>query len=93
MVTILVVEDDEAMRNNIVEILKLEGFDTISAPDGNMGLSRARVFKPGLIISDVSMPVMNGLELLAAVRADKALATLPFMLLTALDDRETCAAI
>ena len=88
MVTILVVEDDEAMRNNIVELLKLEGFDTVSAPDGNIGLLRARAFKPGLIISDVSMPVMNGFELLAAVRADKALDTLPFILLTALDDRE-----
>ncbi|MES2946411.1 MAG: protein kinase [Pseudomonadota bacterium] len=88
MTTILIVEDDDAIRNNIVRLLKLEGFDTISAPDGLVGLERARAFKPGLIISDVSMPGMNGFELLAAVRADKALATLPFILLTALDDRE-----
>ena len=89
MITILIVEDDDAIRNNIVRLLKLEGFDTISAPDGSVGLERAKAFKPSLIISDVSMPVMNGFELLAAVRADKALATLPFMLLTALDDRES----
>ena len=89
MITILIVEDDDAIRNNIVRLLKLEGFDTISAPDGSVGLERAKAFKPSLIISDVSMPVMNGFELLAAVRADKTLATLPFMLLTALDDRES----
>ncbi len=88
MTTILIVEDDDTIRNNIVRLLKLEGFDTISAPDGLVGLDRARAFRPDLIISDVSMPGMNGFELLAAVRADKALATQPFMLLTALDDRE-----
>ena len=89
MITILIVEDDDAIRNNIHRLLKLEGFDTISAPDGRVGLERAHNFKPGLIISDVSMPHMDGFELLAAVRADKALATLPFILLTALDDRES----
>ncbi len=87
MTTILIVEDDDAIRNNIVRLLKLEGFDTLSASDGSIGLQHAKAFKPVLIISDVSMPVMNGFELLAAVRADKALATLPFILLTALDDR------
>jgi serine/threonine-protein kinase PpkA len=89
MITILIVEDDDAIRNNIVRLLKLEGFSTISAPDGLVGLERAQAFKPDLIISDVGMPGMNGFELLAAIRADKALATLPFMLLTALDDRES----
>ncbi|MFC6279677.1 MULTISPECIES: protein kinase domain-containing protein [Polaromonas] len=88
MSTILIVEDDDAIRSNIVRLLKLEGFDTISAPDGTAGLERAQAFKPDLIISDVSMPGMNGFELLAAIRADKALATTPLMLLTALDDRE-----
>ena len=89
MITILVVEDDDAIRNNIVRLLKLEGFSTISAPDGLIGLDRARTFRPDLVISDVGMPGMNGFELLAAIRADKVLATLPFMLLTALDDRES----
>lgn len=89
MITILIVEDDDAIRNNIVRLLKLEGFDPISAPDGSTGLERALAFQPGLIISDINMPGMNGFELLAAVRADKTLATRPFILLTALDDRES----
>ena len=87
MTTILIVEDDDAIRNNLVRFLKLEGFDTLSASNGSVGLQHAKAFKPDLIISDASMPVMNGFELLTAVRADKALATLPFILLTALDDR------
>ncbi|MES2400669.1 MAG: protein kinase [Pseudomonadota bacterium] len=89
MTTILIVEDDDAIRNNIVRLLKLEGFDTISAPDGNVGFGRAQAFKPDLIISDVSMPGMNGFELLAAIRGDRSMSTLPFILLTALDDRES----
>ncbi len=89
MSTILIVEDDDAIRNNIVRLLKLEGFDTLSAPDGNAGLVQAKACKPDLIVSDVGMPGLNGFGLLAAIRTDKALATTPFMLLTALDDRES----
>lgn len=89
MTTILIVEDDDAIRNNIVRLLKLEGFDTISAPDGNVGLERALSVKPDLIVSDVSMPGMNGFELLALIRGNPSMATLPFILLTALDDRES----
>jgi serine/threonine-protein kinase PpkA len=89
MTTILIVEDDDAIRNNLVRLLNLEGFDTISAPDGHLGLERAITFKPDVIVSDVSMPGMSGFELLSAIRADNTLATTPFMLLTALDDRES----
>ncbi|MCZ8254328.1 MAG: response regulator, partial [Polaromonas sp.] len=89
MTLILIVEDDDAIRNNIVRLLKLEGFETAAAPDGRQGLEQARASKPDLIISDVGMPGMNGFELLAALRADRALANTPFMLLTALDDRES----
>ncbi len=87
MGVILVVEDEDAIRNNIVRLLGLEGFDTVSAPDGQAGLAQARAHAPDLIISDVNMPGMDGFALLAAVRADPALGTTPFMLLTALDDR------
>ena len=89
MTLILIVEDDDAIRNNIVRLLKLEGFETAAAPDGRQGLEQALASKPDLIISDVGMPGMNGFELLAALRADRALANTPFMLLTALDDRES----
>ncbi|SFU92477.1 Serine/threonine protein kinase [Polaromonas sp. YR568] len=89
MTLILIVEDDDAIRNNIVRLLKLEGFETAAAPDGRQGLELARSSRPDLIISDVGMPGMNGFELLDAVRADRVLVNTPFMLLTALDDRES----
>ncbi|MDP3751055.1 MAG: protein kinase [Polaromonas sp.] len=87
MSLILVVEDDDAIRGNIVRLLNLEGFETASAADGLAGLAQARRRAPELIISDVNMPGMDGFALLAAVRGDAALATIPFLLLTALDDR------
>jgi DNA-binding response OmpR family regulator len=89
MHVILVVEDDDAIRSNIARLLTLEGFEAVAAADGQAGLAHARARTPDLIISDVNMPGMDGFELLAAVRADPALATTPFMLLTALDDRSS----
>ncbi|WP_397407823.1 protein kinase [Polaromonas sp.] len=87
MHVILVVEDDDAIRSNLARLLALEGFEAVAAADGRSGLAHARARTPDLIISDVNMPGMNGFELLAAVRTDPTLATTPFMLLTALDDR------
>ncbi|WP_341908588.1 protein kinase [Polaromonas sp. YR568] len=89
MALILIVEDDDAIRSNIVRLLKLEGFDTAAAPDGSTGLEQVLALQPDLVISDVGMPGLNGFELLAALRADPAIANIPFMLLTALDDRES----
>ena len=82
MITILIVEDDDAIRNNIVRLLKLEGFDTISAPDGNTGLDRALEFKPGLIISDVGMPGMNGFQATRTLSRDPATADVPVVMIT-----------
>jgi serine/threonine-protein kinase PpkA len=87
MTTILIVEDDDAIRNNVTRLLKLEGYDIEAAVNGREGLERARALKPHLIISDISMPEMDGFALLEAVRGDKALASTLFMMLTALDDR------
>jgi serine/threonine-protein kinase PpkA len=87
MALILVVEDEDAIRSNIVRLLSLEGFETVAAADGQAGLAHARDRAPDLIISDVNMPGMDGFALLAAVRADGVLETTPFVLLTALDDR------
>jgi serine/threonine-protein kinase PpkA len=89
MPLILIVEDDDAIRSNIVRLLKLEGFETAAASDGLQGLERARAGRPDLVISDVGMPGMNGFELLDTLRADRDLANTPFMLLTALDDRDS----
>ncbi|HSI51913.1 MAG TPA: response regulator, partial [Ideonella sp.] len=85
MTQILIVEDDDAIRNNITRLLKLEGYDIVSAINGRLGLERAREVRPDVVISDVSMPEMDGFELLEAIRADRELAATSVMLLTALD--------
>ncbi|ROZ72687.1 protein kinase [Ramlibacter sp. WS9] len=87
MTMILIVEDDDAIRNNVIRLLKLEGYEIDSAINGRLGLERARAVRPDVVISDVSMPEMNGFELLEAIRADLDLASTSVMLLTALDDR------
>jgi serine/threonine-protein kinase PpkA len=87
MTRILIVEDDDAIRNNIIRLLKLEGYDIVSAINGRLGLECARQERPDLVISDVSMPEMDGFQLLEALRADRELAATSVMLLTALDDR------
>ena len=87
MTTVLVVEDDDDIRANITRLLKLEGYTIVSAANGHEALQRMRQVQCDVVISDVNMPGMGGLELLDAIRADKARATTPVMLLTALDDR------
>jgi serine/threonine-protein kinase PpkA len=87
MTTILVVEDDDAIRNNLARLLKLEGYEVAAAINGVQGLESAREGRPDIIISDISMPGMDGFALLEAIRADPALTATPVMLLTALDDR------
>ncbi len=87
MTTVLIVEDDDAIRNNIIRLLKLEGYEIVSAENGRLGLEQARRFKPDVVITDVSMPEMDGFELLEAIRGDKLLAATSVMMLTALDDR------
>ncbi|HSH92284.1 MAG TPA: protein kinase [Ramlibacter sp.] len=87
MTTVLIVEDDDAIRNNVIRLLKLEGFEVISAENGRLGLERMLQARPDVVISDVSMPEMDGFELLEAIRANRFLASTSVMLLTALDDR------
>jgi serine/threonine-protein kinase PpkA len=87
MTTILIVEDDDAIRNNVTRLLKLEGYTIGTAVNGREGLARARMMRPDLVITDIGMPEMDGFALLEAIRADAALAGTSVMMLTALDDR------
>ena len=84
---ILVVEDDAATRNQISRLLRLQGYDTLEAADGTDALDALRRGGVAAVISDVTMPGMDGFELVAAIRADAALAATPVVLLTALGDR------
>jgi class 3 adenylate cyclase len=89
MTTVLLVEDDDAIRNNVARLLQLEGYAVATAANGNEGLQRARTTRPDVVISDINMPGLDGFSLVEALRADAGLATTSVMLLTALDDRSS----
>lgn len=83
MQKILVIEDEDDLRMNIVEILELEGFHVLSAANGRKGVKLAKDHIPDLILCDVLMPEMNGYEVLTEIRGDSRMATTPFIFLTA----------
>ena len=87
MAHILIVEDDDLIRNYIARLLKIEGHTSVQANNGVNALEKLREAMPDAVISDVTMPEMDGFTLLETIRADRSLAALPVMLLTALDDR------
>ena len=87
MTTILVVEDDAAIRSQIARLLRLQGYGIVEAADAAAALDALRRGGVAAVISDVTMPGMDGFELVAAIRTDAALAATPVLLLTALRDR------
>jgi DNA-binding response OmpR family regulator len=69
MQTILVIDDDESLRDTIGLMLEKEGFRPILAADGKTGLQEALTAKPSLILVDLRMPVLNGVDVCKRVRA------------------------
>lgn len=87
MPTILVIEDELAVRQNLLALLKAEGFQAIGAEDGLVGLQLAQTHHPDLIICDVMMPQLGGFEVLEILQQNTATAIIPFIFLTAKTER------
>ena len=87
MTKILVIEDETPIRENVMEILELEGFEVFGAADGRRGLELAERIKPDLIICDITMPELDGYEVLVEIRRIESIAAVPFIFLTARTDR------
>ena len=85
---ILVVEDSITSRMLLKGILESAGYDVKTAVDGIDGFTALRAEHFDLVVSDVEMPRMNGFDLTARIRADRALAEVPVVLVTALESRE-----
>ncbi|HEY9871808.1 MAG TPA: response regulator [Candidatus Obscuribacterales bacterium] len=83
MSKILVIEDEEPVRANIVKLLTLEDFEAIGAENGAVGVQVAKEQMPDLIICDVMMPELDGYGVLNALQQDDVTATIPFIFLTA----------
>ena len=82
---ILVVEDNADMNRFIVECLS-QDYQVISAFDGRQGIERALAFKPALIVSDIMMPVVSGVEMIAELRKRPEMVEIPILLLSAKAD-------
>ncbi|MFN8377641.1 MAG: response regulator [Anaerolineae bacterium] len=87
MKKILVVEDAQSLRKDILEMLGFEGFDAIGAENGLVGVEKARQEIPDLVICDIMMPGLDGFGVLEELRHDPVTATIPFIFLTARTDR------
>jgi DNA-binding NarL/FixJ family response regulator len=83
MKKILVIEDEPEMRRNLATVLRLEQFRALPAENGRIGIELAKKEKPDLILCDVMMPELDGYGVIAALRADKETAAIPFIFLTA----------
>ena len=83
MTTILLIEDQRDMRNNLGTILEMEYYAVLTADNGRKGLALARQHHPQLIICDVMMPEMDGYSVLQSIRQDQSIAHTPFIFFTA----------
>lgn len=88
MKTILIIEDQPDMRDNIATILEMENYAVLAAEDGCAGLQLARDEKPDLILCDIMMPAMSGHAVLQRVREDRTIAGTPFIFLTARGEKQ-----
>jgi signal transduction histidine kinase/CheY-like chemotaxis protein len=93
MPNVLVIDDDPAFRDLVTRFLSKEGFRVETASDGDEGLMRAGQLLPDLITLDVMMPGVDGWSVLAALKAEPALADTPVIMLTMADDRNKAFAL
>jgi DNA-binding response OmpR family regulator len=81
--TVLVVEDDPVILRLLEVNFELEGFTVVLAHDGEEGIAAARSERPDIIVSDIMMPKVSGIELVEALKADEKTAGIPIILLSA----------
>ena len=87
MPKILVIEDDQAVRENILELLESENFDVLGAENGILGVQLAHEVIPDLILCDVMMPELDGHGVIQRLRSNPTTAIIPFIFLTARADK------
>jgi EAL domain-containing protein (putative c-di-GMP-specific phosphodiesterase class I)/CheY-like chemotaxis protein len=85
---VLIADDDPSVRSTFRQALTRAGYDVVEAEDGKAALDRLAEVEPDLLLLDVQMPGMSGLEVIESVRSDPTTATVPIILVTGLDDAD-----
>lgn len=86
MVKILVLEDNILSQDLLCSLLIPHGYEVTCAADGYLGLTQIKVQRPDLVISDINMPGMNGLEVLRHLRLDETTVSLPVIICTSCEE-------
>jgi CheY-like chemotaxis protein len=91
--TVLVIDDDQTVRDLMTRFLHLEGYNVALAQDGAEGLERIRELKPAAVLLDILMPEVDGWTVLAACKDDPEIAEIPVIVLTISDNRKRAYAL
>jgi CheY-like chemotaxis protein len=86
---ILIAEDDDNNRAPLKLMLKLNKYDVIEASDGQEAMDRIRHDKPDLVLMDISLPVVDGLEATRTIRLDAEFKSLPIIVISGYESQET----
>ena len=90
---ILVVDDSDDTREMMAKLLELESFIVITAEDGRKGFDTARAEHPDIIITDINMPDINGIEMIKMLRNESEFSNVPIMAITAYGNSVAAEAI
>lgn len=88
MVKILIVEDDVLTFTMYQKAFALAGFKTEIATNGKTGLEKLKTYQPDVILLDIKMPIMNGVEMLQTLKADSKTKNIPVVIMTNISDYE-----
>ena len=86
--TILVVEDDQFLRELIVQKLESEGYEIVHATDGEKGVAQLKKEKPDIVLLDLILPGIDGFEVLKQAKEDKETASIPIIILSNLGQQD-----
>jgi two-component system cell cycle response regulator DivK len=89
--TILIADDDAKYRKLLTDVLQADGYATLTAEDGKCAIELARSARPNLILMDIQMPLIDGLTIVKALKAEPDMESIPVIAITALamhNDRE-----
>lgn len=87
MTSIVVIDDDRFMRESVINVLEIKGYEAVGASDGEAGVALILDRRPDLVLCDVNMPALDGYDVLGRVRYDADTADIPFIFLTGRDER------